>query len=188
MSNAFSSNEIFSDPSAGAPNSDVLREAPSALMKDELVLSYEAGFRDAIAQHGSIYGSMDEMPAIVQAAHERRIELLSNLPIGDISDKICVDYGVGSWGFACIYPRLQACAYAIGIDISQEAIKESTAISAQGQFPYGTNYAYLTSRGDDIRLRDQSIDISLQENASSMSKTLMPSSMKFTACSSRVDR
>lgn len=159
MSKTLASNEIFSDPSAGAPNSAILRDALSAAMNDELVLSYEAGFRDAIASRGSIYGSMDEMPAIVQAAHERRIELLSSLPIGDVSDKICVDYGVGSWGFACIFPRLQACAYAIGMDISQEAIKESAAISARGQFPYGTNYAYLTSRGDDIRLKDQSVDI-----------------------------
>ncbi len=151
MSKSFPLDEILRDISTDLSNSSVL--------PDELVLSYEASFRDAIAHHGSIYGSMDEMPLIVRAAHDRRIELLNNLPIGDVSGKICVDYGVGSWGFACIFPRLQACGYAIGIDISHEAVKESAAISARGQFPYGTNYTYLTSRGDDIRLKDQSIDI-----------------------------
>jgi SAM-dependent methyltransferase len=159
MSESFSPNEIFSDSSSRLSNSPILPHRLSSAAPDELVLSYEAGFREAIAQQGSIYGSMDEMPPIVQAAHERRIELLSNLPIGDVSNKICVDYGVGSWGFACIFPQIQTCGYAIGIDISQEAIKESAAISARNQFPYGTNYAYLTSRGDDIRLKDQSIDV-----------------------------
>jgi SAM-dependent methyltransferase len=99
------------------------------------------------------------MRPIIQAAHERRMQLLDGLPIGDVSDKVCVDYGVGSWGFACIYPRLQHCAYAIGVDISYEAVKESAAISARGDFPYGSNYFYLTSRGDDIKLKDSSADI-----------------------------
>jgi SAM-dependent methyltransferase/predicted O-methyltransferase YrrM len=125
---------------------------------DQQVLSYESSFRQAIAQGGSIYGANVMLP-IIHAAHERRIQLLDSLPIGDVSDKVCVDYGVGSWGFACIYPRLQHCAFAIGIDISYEAIKESAAVSARGNFPYGSNYVYLTSRGDNIKLKDHCADI-----------------------------
>jgi SAM-dependent methyltransferase len=127
--------------------------------RDEQVQSYDSNFRTAIAEGGSIYGGTNAMLPIIQAGHERRMYLLDNLPIGDVSDKVCVDYGVGSWGFACIYPRLQQCAYAIGIDISYEAVKESAAISARGDFPYGNNYTYLTSRGDDIKLDDQSVEI-----------------------------
>ncbi len=126
---------------------------------DEQVASYDDSFRESTEKQESIYGKMEAMPSIIQAAHERRIEILNNLPIGDISEKICVDYGVGSWGYACIFPRLHACRFAIGIDISYEAIKESAKISALGKFPYGDNYFYITSRGDDIRLKDQSVDI-----------------------------
>lgn len=126
---------------------------------DQLAQSYESIFREAIAESGSIYGSMEAMPLTVQASHERRIELLEQLPLGDLREKVCLDYGVGSWGFACIFPKLQHCAYAIGIDISYEAIKESARISAAGTFPYGKNFFYLTSRGDDIRLQDQSVDV-----------------------------
>lgn len=126
---------------------------------DQLVQSYEAGFRDAIAEGESLYGSMDEMPLFVKASHERRIELLDSLPLGDLSDKVCLDYGVGSWGFACIFPKLQHCAYAIGIDISQAAVQESARLSASGAYPYGKNYLYLTSRGDDIRLQNSSVDV-----------------------------
>lgn len=141
-------------PSASA---QVVVDTLSAADHNQLVQAYNESFRDAIASGGSIYG--DIMPPIVQAAHERRMQLLDSLPIGDISDKVCVDYGVGSWGFACIYPRLQHCARAIGMDISYEAIKESAAISANGSFPYGNNYQYQTSRGDHLTLDDQSVDI-----------------------------
>ena len=152
---------ITLDDLLSTPISRTVRDGivSAELSPDQQVQSYESSFREANAAGGSIYGDMGTMPAIVQAAHERRMELLDGLPIGDVSDKVCVDYGVGSWGFACIYPRLQRCAYAVGIDISHAAITESAAVSARGAFPYGTNYAYLTSRGDDLQLKDRSVDI-----------------------------
>ena len=127
--------------------------------QDQQVHSYDESFREAIATGGSIYGGNQAMIPIIQAAHERRMQLLDRLPIGDVSDKVIVDYGVGSWGFACIYPKLQYCAQAIGIDISYEAIKASATLSEQHNFPYGKNYKYLTSRGDNIELEDHSVDI-----------------------------
>jgi SAM-dependent methyltransferase len=123
---------------------------------DELTVSYDNRFRDAIERGESIY---EPMPPLQQAAHERRMELLDALPVGDLSGKVCVDFGVGSWGFACVYPRLQHCGFAVGIDISQEAVKESAKVSASGNFAYGERYAYLTSAGDDIRLRDGTVDL-----------------------------
>lgn len=123
---------------------------------DELVASYENKFSAAIDKGESIYLPMTPME---RAGHDRKMEVLDALPIGDLSDKVCVDFGVGSWGFACVYPRLQRCGFAVGIDISAEAIRESARLSADGNFPYADRYAYLTSRGDDIKLRDGSVDI-----------------------------
>jgi SAM-dependent methyltransferase len=144
-------------PQAG--ENQVVLDLLGSDQRDQQVESYEASFVAAKDEGGSIYGSMEAMPAIIQAAHERRMQILDSLPVGDVSNKVCVDYGVGSWGFACIYPRLQHCAYAIGVDISYAAVRESAALSAGGAFPYGANYVYLTSRGDDIKLRDASADI-----------------------------
>jgi SAM-dependent methyltransferase len=123
---------------------------------DELTSSYEERFRRAINEGDSFY---EPMSCLQGAAHERRMALLDELPIGDLTDKVCVDFGVGSWGFACVYPRLQHCGLAVGIDISGEAIRESARVSASGSFPYGQRYAYLTSTGDDVRLRDSSVDV-----------------------------
>jgi SAM-dependent methyltransferase len=99
------------------------------------------------------------MPPLQMAAHERRIALLDALTIGDISQSTIVDFGVGSWGFACIYPRLQSCAYAIGIDISQAAIDESQRISSTREFPYGDRFRYLTSQGHELKLESNSVDL-----------------------------
>lgn len=125
-------------------------------LDDELASSYNERFRRAIDEDNSFY---EPMSCLQVAAHERRMALLDALPVGDLSGKVCVDFGVGSWGFACVYPRLQDCELAIGIDISIDAIRESARVSASGSFPYGQRYAYLTSSGEDIKLRDASVDV-----------------------------
>jgi len=123
---------------------------------DELTATYDAAFRDAIAADGSIYGEMSPMTT---AAHQRRIAILDELDIGDITGKTCLDFGVGSWGFACIYPRLHSCGHAIGMDISEAALAESRRVSAEGDFPYGDNVTYLHSRGHRIPLPDTHVDL-----------------------------
>lgn len=132
------------------------RPEEPAVTGDERVRSYDHAFRRASEGSGSIYG---EMAPLVLAAHERRQALLDGLSVGDLSTGTVVDFGVGSWGFACIYPRLQHCAFAIGIDISHEAIEASRRISETGTFPYGRSFRYLTSRGDDLQLESESIDL-----------------------------
>jgi SAM-dependent methyltransferase/predicted O-methyltransferase YrrM len=123
---------------------------------DHVRTSYESGFSEAIATGGSIYPPMSPLLA---ASHERRVALLQSLPLGDLRDKVCVDYGVGSWGFGAIFPALQRCGYAIGMDISRAALEASARISAEREWPYGRRYVYVTSRGDEIRLRDGSVDV-----------------------------
>ncbi len=132
--------------------------APHGLVSDEdpVVASYESAFAEAISTTGSIYEPMSPM---IQAAHERRMEILDGLDVGDLTESVCVDFGVGSWGFACIYPRLQRCGFAVGFDISGEAVKESDRISRTGEFPYGDRFVYMRSRGDGLDLRDSVVDL-----------------------------
>lgn len=104
---------------------------------------------------GSIYGSFT---ALIEAAHLRRIHLLDQLPIGDTSKMTIVDFGTGSWGFACIYPRLQHCDTAIGFDISAEAVRQSQLVSLGGDFPY-RQVSYKVSSGHQIPLESKSVDI-----------------------------
>ena len=126
---------------------------------DDMREYWDQGFRQAEQLPGSFYDDQSKWPPILRAAHERRIALLDSLPIGDVRDKVCVDFGVGRWGFACIYPRLQACRMAIGFDISPQALRMSQRISRDGNFPYGDNYQYLVSRGDHLELENASVDI-----------------------------
>ncbi|MGH9161086.1 MAG: class I SAM-dependent methyltransferase [Vicinamibacteraceae bacterium] len=143
--------------SGGAP-----RDEPSDdrhMPDDERVRSYDNAFRRAARGTRSIYGAPASMPPIAQAAHERRMALLDALPIGDLAGRTVVDFGVGSWGFACVYPKLQHCGLAIGIDISHEAIAESQRASEAGAFPYGKSFRYLTSRGEALDLESASVDL-----------------------------
>jgi SAM-dependent methyltransferase len=123
---------------------------------DPVVVSYEAAFAEAIAGGGSIYEPMSPM---IQAAHERRMEILDGLDVGDLTGRVCVDYGVGSWGFACVYPRLQRCAFAVGLDISGEAVRESDRLSRSDRRPYEDRFVYLQSRGERLGLRESSVDL-----------------------------
>lgn len=128
------------------------------LVRDEMTEYWNRGFLAAEAKPGSFY-DLKKLPAITQASHFRRMALLEALPLGDLSDKVCVDYGVGPWGFACIFPKLQHCAQAIGIDISPEAVRISESVSRSGQFPYGDRVRYFTSSGSALDLPDESVDV-----------------------------
>jgi SAM-dependent methyltransferase len=117
---------------------------------------YERRFAAAQTAGSSIY---DELTTMLEAAHRRRMELLDGLPLGDLSSATCVDYGVGSWGFACVFPALQRCALAIGIDVSETAIRESQAVSRAGGFPYGDRYSYRLATERALPLDDASVDV-----------------------------
>src|SRR6266851_10043111 len=95
--------EVLNGTNGAAPHGSVSDEDP-------VVASYESAFAEAIGTTGSIYEPMSPM---IQAAHERRMEILDGLDVGDMSESVIVDFGVGSWGFACIYPRLQRCGFAV---------------------------------------------------------------------------
>jgi tRNA (mo5U34)-methyltransferase len=127
--------------------------------RDALLESYEQGAREDIAAGGDLADRLQGAPAVVRAAYQRRLELLDALPLGDLTGKVCVHFGVGSRGFAASFPKLQDCGTAIGVDFSLAAVTASAEISARGQAPYGRNVRYLTSRGDRINLPDASADV-----------------------------
>jgi predicted O-methyltransferase YrrM/SAM-dependent methyltransferase len=120
--------------------------------REEEYYASDAGSGAAAAPGGSV-------PPLLAAAQARRVALLEALPLGDLTDKVCVDHGVGSWGFGATFPSLQRCAYAVGVDVSRAALVASERISAAGEWPYGENYVYLTARGGHLRLRDESVDV-----------------------------
>jgi tRNA (mo5U34)-methyltransferase len=142
-----------------AANGPVVVDALPREARDQLVQSYEKWFQAGNTGALGAQGNAEAASVVERAAQERRQQLLAALPLGDLSEKTCVDFGVGCRGFASSFPRLQKCARAIGIDLSYEAIKASAAVSEWGGFPYGRNYTYLTSRGDRIDLADGSVDV-----------------------------
>jgi SAM-dependent methyltransferase len=132
--------------------------ATATVTTNEMTEYWDAGFLAAEAKPGSFY-DLKKLPAITQASHYRRMAILESLPIGDVTDKVIVDYGVGPWGFACVFPKLHPCRQAIGIDLSPEAVRISEQLSRSQTFPYGDRFRYLTSTGSTIDLPDHSVDI-----------------------------
>jgi SAM-dependent methyltransferase len=123
-------------------------------MKD-FATYYDNQFSES-TESGSIY---EPFTVLLEAAHDARMTLLDRLPLGDLSDKVVVDFGTGSWGFACVFPRLHQCRLAIGIDISAQAIAMSAEISRKGQYPYADRYKYLVSDGITVPLADSFADV-----------------------------
>ena len=123
---------------------------------DAVAASYDAAFTEAAGDGTSVYGAMNPM---TMAAHERRIELLDKVALGDISNATCVDYGVGSGGFACIYPKVQRCGFAIGLDLSAQALRDSATVSAAGDSPYGDRWCYTLATKGPVGLRDDTVDV-----------------------------
>jgi tRNA (mo5U34)-methyltransferase len=126
--------------------------------RDQLLDSYAQRAREEAAGPDPAVW-LARAPAPVRAAHERRLELLNGLPLGDLSGKVCVELGVGTRGFASSFPRLQGCARAVGIDFSLAAVNASAAVSAARPRDGGRGDTYLTSRGERIELPDASADL-----------------------------
>jgi tRNA (mo5U34)-methyltransferase len=126
--------------------------------RDQLLDSYAQRAREEAAGE-DLAAWLTRAPASVRAAHERRLELLDGLPLGDLSGKVCVEFGVGTRGFASSFPWLRGCARAVGIDFALAAVNASAAVSAGGRRASGRDDAYLTSRGDWLELPDATADV-----------------------------
>jgi predicted O-methyltransferase YrrM/SAM-dependent methyltransferase len=98
-------------------------------------------------------------PALVWAALERRTALLDALPLGDLSGKVCVDYGVGLAGFGARCPRLRRCGIAIGIDPSLGVTERHARIFGGAEASGGPRHIALVAGGDRLDLLDGSVDV-----------------------------
>ncbi|MDN7718702.1 class I SAM-dependent methyltransferase [Burkholderia gladioli] len=124
-------------------------------MAKDFASYYDVQFSESL-ETGSIY---EPFTPLLEAAHNQRIELLDKLPLGDLSDKVVVDFGTGSWGFACVFEKLHDCKLAIGIDISAQAVAISEQKSRAGNFAYGNRFKYLVSDGNTLPLETGSVDV-----------------------------
>ena len=124
-------------------------------MTDVLSKYYENAFITA-GEGGSIYIPMS---VLERAGHDRKGCLLSELELPDLSGLTVVDYGVGSWGFGCVFPKLKGCKVAIGVDISQYAIDCSRKISENDPALSGAELQFITSSGYNIKLDDEVADV-----------------------------
>ena len=120
-------------------------------MTDVLSKYYENAFITA-GEGGSIYIPMS---VLERAGHDRKGCLLSELELPDLSGLTVVDYGVGSWGFGCVFPKLKGCKVAIGVDISQYAIDCSRKISENDPALSGAELQFITSSGYNIKLEPE---------------------------------
>ncbi|MEG3178422.1 class I SAM-dependent methyltransferase [Sphingomonas sp. RB3P16] len=123
------------------------------MQDDSLVAHYENTFG---SQEGELYAPLAGFDL---AAHNRRMEILAGIDLPDLTEATVMDYGVGSWGFACIFDRLKQCAHPIGVDISRSAIERSIKVSRNDPLLAGKTVTYLTSQGYNIDLPNNSCDV-----------------------------
>ncbi|MEQ3629165.1 MAG: class I SAM-dependent methyltransferase [Hyphomonas sp.] len=124
-------------------------------MNDVLANYYEKAFESA-GEGGSHYMPMS---VLENAGHCRKGDILEAMDIPGLKDAIVVDYGVGSWGFGCVFPKLKNGKVAIGIDISDYAVKASKKISEEDSDLKGKKTEFFTSSGYDIKMPDESADV-----------------------------
>ena len=105
-----------------------------------------------------LYGSFDDIPVISQAGHHRRVELLDGLDVGDVSTMTCVDFGMGSWGFGSVFPKMHGCARAIGMDVSKTALELTRQLVAASRPGYADRFEMHQSDGMDLPLPANSVD------------------------------
>jgi len=117
----------------------------------------QAHYDEMFAENdGELYEPLSGLDLI---AHKRRMELLDGIDLPDLRDAVVVDYGVGSWGFGCIYPRLKECRHAIGFDISEAALAKSAQVSASDPALAGKAVDYYVSLGYSMQLPDEFVDV-----------------------------
>ena len=122
-------------------------------MSNNLKAHYDEMFS---GNDGELYEPLSGLDLI---AHNRRMELLDAIELPELSDAVVVDYGVGSWGFGCIYPRLKECRHAIGFDIAEAALAKSAEVSANDPALAGKTVDYYVSLGYSMQLPDDFVDV-----------------------------
>jgi SAM-dependent methyltransferase len=118
----------------------------------ELRRYYENAFRET---DGAIYGSSAEWSAIQRTGHQRRMAIIDSLDIGEVPKAVAMDFGMGSWGFASVFPRLRKAARCFGVDIAEYALQ----LSRERDWELGARVEYRQSDGESIPVADGTLDI-----------------------------
>jgi SAM-dependent methyltransferase len=108
---------------------------------------------------GGLYGGFEDLPVISHTGHLRRMELLDALEIGDVTVLTCLDFGMGSWGFASTFPKLHHCRRAIGMDLSRSALDQTVRLANENNHPYAKEFSVQQSDGMNLPLKDESVDL-----------------------------
>lgn len=121
---------------------------------DAMQSYYEKAF--TANESGNIY---QPFSLLERLSHERKTLLLNAMKLPSLAKATVVDYGVGSWGFGCVFPRLKKCRHAIGIDISERAVEISRELSAKDTALRESMVEYRVSSGYSLPLEDESVDV-----------------------------
>jgi SAM-dependent methyltransferase len=108
---------------------------------------------------GGIYGGFEDLPVISHTGHLRRMELLDMLEIGDVREFTCLDFGMGSWGFASTFPKLHHCKRAIGMDLSRSALEQTVRLANDNNYPYAKDFSVHQSDGMNLPIEAESVDL-----------------------------
>lgn len=125
-------------------------------MSDVLSSYYEKAFENA-GEGGTIYHR--PLNYLEAAGHSRKLQLLDEIEIPNLASAVVLDYGVGSWGFGCVCPKLKNGKQLYGADISQFAVDASKKLSDADEALTGKSVQYFTSSGYDIKLPDEAVDV-----------------------------
>jgi SAM-dependent methyltransferase len=104
---------------------------------------------------GGLYGAAENWLPIKRTGHFRRMDVLSQADIGDISNSVVGDFGTGPWGVACVFPKLRAARRCYGFDVSRKALEMAAVVDAD----IAAKTSYLTSDGETIPLDTDTLDI-----------------------------
>src|SRR6266481_567635 len=118
----------------------------------ELRRYYEDAFRET---DGAIYGSSTGWNAIQRTGHERRMAIIDSLDVGEVGRAVAMDFGMGSWGFASVFPKLRKAARCFGVDIAEYALE----LSRQRDGELGARVEYRQSDGKSIPVAEGTLDI-----------------------------
>lgn len=124
------------------------------LILDKLKAYYETAF--AANEQGNIYRPFTTFE---QLSHERRMQLLADLPIPELTEATVVDYGVGAWGIGCVYPRLKTAKVLHGIDISDHALEKSRTVHERDPSLSGKEIRLSQSSGYELKIESNSVDL-----------------------------
>lgn len=132
---------------------DALGESTSS--SRELQDFHNNWYNDDGTENTELYGSPDAWSPIKRSGHYRRMAVLEAFAIPGLAEKVAADFGVGPWGFACVFPKLRTARHCYGFDVSSKALEITAKVDAE----IADKTSYFTSDGETIPIDDDMIDV-----------------------------